>query len=40
MGLMLALVMAFNALLALTVLPLEVVLLKPRFLRSVRLMKH
>jgi len=40
MGLMLALVMAFNALLALTVLPLEVVLLKPEFLRSVRLMKH
>ena len=38
MGLMLALVMAFNAILALTVLPLEVVLLKPKFLRRVHLM--
>ncbi len=39
MGLMLALVMAFNAILALTMLPLEIVLLKPKFLRRVRLMR-
>ncbi len=40
MGLMLALVMAFNGLLAMTVLPLETVLLRPRFLRRVRLMRR
>lgn len=40
MGLMLALVMAFNALLALTVLPLEVVLLRPKFLARAQLMRH
>lgn len=40
MGLMLALVMAFNALLALTVLPLEIVLLRPKFLRRVHLMQR
>lgn len=40
MGLMLALIMAFNAVLALSVLPLEVALVKPRFLGRVRLMER
>jgi predicted RND superfamily exporter protein len=40
MGLMLALVMAFNGLLAMTVLPLETVLIRPRFLGRVRLMRR
>lgn len=40
MGLMLALVMAFNALLALVIIPVEVVFIKPKFLGRVQLMKH
>jgi uncharacterized protein len=40
MGLMLALVMAFNWLLALTVLPLEVISIKPKFLGRLKLMGH
>jgi uncharacterized protein len=40
MGLMLALVMAFNWLLALTLLPLEVMIIKPKFLGRLRLMGH
>ncbi|HLK86210.1 MAG TPA: MMPL family transporter [Candidatus Binataceae bacterium] len=40
MGLLLALVMAFNWLLALTVLPLEVTIIKPRFLGRLKLMHH
>jgi predicted RND superfamily exporter protein len=40
MGLMLALVMAFNAILALVVIPVEVVFIKPKFLGRVKLMRH
>ena len=40
MGLMLALVMAFNGLLAMSVLPLETVLIRPRFLGRVKLMER
>ncbi len=40
MGLLLALVMAFNWLLALIVLPLEVTIIKPRFLGRLKLMHH
>lgn len=40
MGLMLALIMAFNAVLALSVLPLEVALVKPKFLGRARFMRH
>ena len=40
MGLMLAVVMAFNWLLALTLLPLEVMIIKPKFLGRLRLMGH
>jgi predicted RND superfamily exporter protein len=40
MGLMLALVMAFNGLLAMSVLPLETVLIRPKFLGRVRLMER
>ncbi len=40
MGLMLALVMAFNGLLAMSVLPLETVILRPKFLGRVKLMRH
>lgn len=40
MGLMLALVMAFNAILALVIIPVEVVFIKPKFLGRVQLMKH
>jgi hypothetical protein len=37
---MLALVMAFNGLLAMTLLPLETVLIRPRFLGRVKLMQR
>jgi uncharacterized protein len=40
MGLMLALVMAFNGLLAMSVLPLETVLIRPKFLGRVKLMER
>jgi hypothetical protein len=40
MGLMLALVMAFNGLLAMTLLPLETVLIRPKFLGRVKLMQR
>jgi predicted RND superfamily exporter protein len=40
MGLMLALVMAFNAILALVVIPVEVVFIRPKFLGRVKLMRH
>jgi hypothetical protein len=40
MGLMLALVMAFNGILAMSILPLETVLIRPKFLGRVRLMER
>ncbi len=40
LGFMLVLTMAFNAVMAMIVVPLEVVLLKPKFLGRVRLMRH
>jgi predicted RND superfamily exporter protein len=40
MGLMLALVMAFNCILAMIVLPIEAVFIRPKFLGKVKLMSH
>jgi predicted RND superfamily exporter protein len=40
LGFMLVLTMAFNAIMAMIVVPLQVVLLKPKFLARVRLMRH
>jgi predicted RND superfamily exporter protein len=40
LGFMLALTMTFNAVMAMIVVPLEVVLVKPKFLARVQLMKH
>jgi hypothetical protein len=40
MGWMLAWVMLFNCILAMVVLPIEVVFIKPKFLGRVKLMSH